>query len=77
MTSARHDVQAKSAELGGGGRFRRLMQGWSANLVQTVLALGQQLLLVPVFLHVWTGEMLAAWLVIYAAGGDERYTPRG
>lgn len=68
MTSAPHDVRAKSGELGGGGRFQRLMQGWSANLVQTVLALVQQLLLVPIFLHVWTGEMLAAWLVIYAAG---------
>jgi O-antigen/teichoic acid export membrane protein len=44
------------------------MRGWSANLVQTILALVQQLLLVPIFLHVWTGEMLAAWLVIYAAG---------
>lgn len=44
------------------------MQGWSANLVQTILGLTQQLLLVPAFLHVWTGEMLAAWLAIYAAG---------
>lgn len=44
------------------------MKGWSANLVQTVLGLVQQLLLIPVFLHVWTGEMLAAWLAIYAAG---------
>ncbi len=43
------------------------MQGWSANPVQTFLALAQQLLLVPIFLHLWTGEMLAAWLAIDAA----------
>jgi O-antigen/teichoic acid export membrane protein len=51
------------------GRARRLLHGWSANLVQMMLGLTQQLLLIPAFLHVWTGEMLAAWLVIYAAGG--------
>src|SRR6476620_631001 len=28
----------------------------------------QQVALVPVFLHFWTGETLAAWLVIYAGG---------
>ena len=39
MTSAQHDVRAKGAELGGGGRFRRLMQGWSANLVFIILEL--------------------------------------
>lgn len=50
-------------------RARRLVHGWSANLVQMMLGLTQQLLLIPAFLHVWTGEMLAAWLVIYAAGG--------
>jgi len=53
---------------GGAGRARRLLQGWSANLVQMVLGLTQQLLLIPAFLHVWTGDMLAAWLAIYAAG---------
>ena len=51
------------------GRGRRLIHGWSANLVQMGLGLTQQLLLIPAFLHVWSGEMLAAWLVIYAAGG--------
>ncbi|MFK4505994.1 hypothetical protein LPJ38_32055 [Bradyrhizobium daqingense] len=53
---------------GGAGRARRLLHGWSANLVQMVLGLTQQLLLIPAFLHVWTGDMLAAWLAIYAAG---------
>lgn len=53
---------------GGVGRARRLLQGWSANLVQMALGLSQQLLLIPAFLHVWTGDMLAAWLAIYAAG---------
>jgi O-antigen/teichoic acid export membrane protein len=53
---------------GGIGRARRLIHGWSANLVQMVLGLTQQLLLVPAFLHVWTGDVLAAWLAIYAAG---------
>ncbi|MCJ9703338.1 hypothetical protein [Bradyrhizobium sp. SHOUNA76] len=49
-------------------RARRLLQGWSANLVQIALGLSQQLLLIPAFLHVWTGDTLAAWLAIYAAG---------
>lgn len=52
----------------GAGRGRRLLQGWSANMVQMALGLSQQLLLIPAFLHVWSGEMLAAWLAIYAAG---------
>lgn len=52
----------------GVGRGRRLWQGWSANMVQMALGLSQQLLLIPAFLHVWSGEMLAAWLAIYAAG---------
>jgi O-antigen/teichoic acid export membrane protein len=34
-----------------------------------MLGLTQQTLLIPAFLHVWTGETLAAWLAIYAAGG--------
>jgi hypothetical protein len=47
-------------------RARRLAAGWSANLFQMVLGITQQVALVPVFLHFWTGEVLAAWLVIYA-----------
>ncbi|GAA0029510.1 MATE family efflux transporter [Bradyrhizobium ottawaense] len=58
----------ESSSSGGIGRARRLIRGWSANLVQMVLGLTQQLLLIPAFLHVWTGDMLAAWLAIYAAG---------
>ncbi|MBI5261282.1 MAG: hypothetical protein HY852_05620 [Bradyrhizobium sp.] len=49
------------------GRARRLIQGWSANAVQTTLGIAQQVLLVPVFLRFWTSDLLAAWLVIYAA----------
>lgn len=49
-------------------RGRRLLHGWSANFVQTVLGLTQQLLLIPAFLHFWTSDTLAAWLAIYAAG---------
>lgn len=65
------DTQSKAdgaSGAGGAGRARRLLHGWSANLVQMVLGLTQQLLLIPAFLHVWTGDMLAAWLAIYAAG---------
>ncbi len=47
-------------------RARRLFAGWSANFLQMILALTQQVALVPVFLHFWSGEVLAAWLVIYA-----------
>jgi hypothetical protein len=50
------------------GRARRLVHGWSANLVQMLLGLTQQLLLIPAFLHFWTSDLLAAWLAIYAAG---------
>lgn len=50
------------------GRGRRLIRGWSANLVQMMLGLTQQLLLIPALLHFWTSDMLAAWLAIYACG---------
>src|ERR1700710_2107125 len=49
-------------------RARRLFAGWSANLVQMMLGITQQVALVPVFLHFWTSDVLAAWLAIYAAG---------
>ena len=49
-------------------RAQRLFEGWSANLMQLVLGITQQVALVPVFLHFWTGETLAAWLAICAAG---------
>ncbi len=49
-------------------RARRLFAGWSANLFQMMLGVTQQVALVPVFLHFWTSEVLAAWLVIYALG---------
>src|ERR1051326_9066481 len=49
-------------------RARRLFEGWSANLVQMMLGMTQQVALIPVFLHFWTSDVLAAWLAIYAAG---------
>jgi O-antigen/teichoic acid export membrane protein len=49
-------------------RARRLFAGWSANLIQVALGVTQQVALVPVFLHYWSSDMLAAWLAIYAAG---------
>src|SRR6478735_11115273 len=49
-------------------RARRLLAGWSANLCQTILGVTQQVALVPVFLHFWSSDVLAAWLVIYAVG---------
>jgi O-antigen/teichoic acid export membrane protein len=52
----------------GPSRARRLFSGWSASLFQMVLGLTQQVALIPVFLHFWSGEILAAWLVIYAIG---------
>ncbi|WP_445216627.1 hypothetical protein ACKWRH_31130 [Bradyrhizobium sp. Pa8] len=52
----------------GSGRLHRLIHGWSANLVQMLLALTQQLLLIPAFLQFWSSDMLAAWLALFAAG---------
>jgi hypothetical protein len=52
----------------GSGRLHRLIHGWSANVVQMLLALTQQLLLIPAFLQFWSSEMLAAWLALFAAG---------
>jgi O-antigen/teichoic acid export membrane protein len=49
-------------------RLQRLLGGWSANLSQIILGVTQQLALVPVFLHYCSGETLAAWLALYAAG---------
>ena len=53
---------------GSPSRARRLSEGWSANLLQMALGVTQQVALVPVFLHFWTGDVLAAWLAIYAVG---------
>jgi O-antigen/teichoic acid export membrane protein len=50
------------------GRAQRLVGGWSANLVQLVLSITQQVVLVPIFLHFQSSEVLAAWLAVYAAG---------
>lgn len=52
----------------GPSRGRRLFAGWSANLLQMILGITQQVALVPVFLHFWTSDVLAAWFAIYAAG---------
>ncbi len=49
-------------------RARRIFGGWSANVLGLVLALTQQILLIPLFLKYWTGETLSAWLTIFAAG---------
>ncbi len=49
-------------------RPRRILQGWSANLFQLLLGITQQVALIPVFLHFWTSDTLAAWLALYAAG---------
>jgi O-antigen/teichoic acid export membrane protein len=52
----------------GQSRARRLVAGWSANLFQMILGITQQVALIPVFLHFWTTDVLAAWLAVYAAG---------
>ncbi len=52
----------------GQSRARRLFAGWSANLFQMILGITQQVALVPVFLHFWSTDVLAAWLAIYSAG---------
>lgn len=49
-------------------RARRIFGGWSANIVQTLLALTQQIVLIPLFLRYWTSDTLSAWLTIFAAG---------
>jgi O-antigen/teichoic acid export membrane protein len=49
-------------------RARRIFGGWSANMMQVLLALTQQIVLIPLFLKFWTGETLSAWLTIFAAG---------
>ena len=53
---------------GSPSRARRLSEGWSANLLQMALGIAQQVALVPIFLHYWSNDVLAAWLAIYAAG---------
>jgi O-antigen/teichoic acid export membrane protein len=49
-------------------RARRIFGGWSANVVQLLLALTQQIVLIPLFLKYWSSDTLSAWLTIYAAG---------
>src|ERR1700688_460326 len=40
--------------------------GWSANVVQLLLSLTQQIVLIPLFLKYWTSDTLSAWLTIFA-----------
>jgi hypothetical protein len=47
-------------------RARRLLGGWSANLIQVTLNITQQLALVPIFLHYLSSDLFAAWLALYA-----------
>lgn len=61
-------ADAAGTRAAGPGRASRLLSGWSASLVQMILGLTQQIALIPVFLHFWSSDVLAAWLVIYAAG---------
>jgi O-antigen/teichoic acid export membrane protein len=61
-------VPNKASMTGSPSRARRLSDGWSANLLQMALGIAQQVVLVPVFLHYWSNDVLAAWLVIFAAG---------
>ena len=49
-------------------RARRIFGGWSANVMSVLLALTQQIVLIPLFLRYWAGETLSAWLTIFAAG---------
>jgi len=49
-------------------RARRIFGGWSASIVQVLLALTQQIVLIPLFLKYWTSDTLSAWLTIFAAG---------
>lgn len=49
-------------------RARRLFTGWSANLFQMILGITQQIALIPIFLHFWSSDVLAAWLAIYSVG---------
>jgi O-antigen/teichoic acid export membrane protein len=49
-------------------RARRIFGGWSANAIQLLLSLTQQIVLIPLFLKYWTGDTLSAWLTIFAAG---------
>jgi hypothetical protein len=65
---ARGEGEVLQQPSAGPSRARRLFGGWSANLVQTVLGITQQVVLIPVFLHFWTSGTLAAWLAVYAAG---------
>ena len=49
-------------------RARRIFGGWSANVAGLLLALTQQIALIPLFLKYWSGDTLSAWLTIFAAG---------
>ncbi len=54
--------------LAASSRARRILGGWSANVIQVLLVLTQQIVLIPLFLKFWTGDTLSAWLTIFAAG---------
>jgi O-antigen/teichoic acid export membrane protein len=52
----------------GSSRIRRILGGWSANSMIVLLALTQQIVLIPFFLRYLGHETLSAWLTIFAAG---------
>src|SRR5664279_5708151 len=74
VSSNRTIVQQARAALRGNvtlltsSRARRILGGWSSNIMQVLLALTQQVVLIPLFLKYWTGDTLSAWLTIFAAG---------
>jgi O-antigen/teichoic acid export membrane protein len=49
-------------------RAHRIFGGWSANVIQLLLSLTQQIILIPLFLKYWSSDTLSAWLIIFAAG---------
>jgi len=55
-----HSVVESAVTVPGLSRSRRLLEGWSANFVQMLLGITQQVALIPVFLHFWTSDVLAS-----------------
>lgn len=48
------------------GIRKRLFSGAIGIISVTTLGIGQQLLLVPLFLHVWSAETYAAWVILFS-----------
>lgn len=59
-------MSSPSPSAPGGGSGQRLFGGVAGGLAVTALSVGQQVLMVPLFVHMWSTAEYATWLVLFS-----------